>query len=328
MTTHKPWLYSHNTFMTATAGNFTLTDKLNSNHAAGLKAEALVDLSVAPRATAFEAVQQHFHTEYVNHLQLTGEIKAATQLVNKTFHDLGTKLSKAWVHTIAGVYPEDSEGYVRILPKGRKVLYNGIFTQRLAALDALALSLSTEAAPLDDLHTTITTFITSFKSDIQKQKDLQEKFKASSANLESLRITSMNLMYSDLGFFISKYPSSPKDIERTFDLTSIRHFALAAEENANEYILNIAAGHQVEGGIALTPNMKLMFTNLTSLPLKIYLSNSNNINQDMPENVYTLAGEAEEELFISQIGDPAFRYMFIVNENSTENAELSIMIIN
>jgi hypothetical protein len=328
MTTHRPWLFSHNTFNTATVTNFSLADKLNVNHLEGLKAEVLIDITVQPRVEAFEAVATPYHEEYVKHLQLTGEVKSATQTVNNDFHDLGLAHSKAWVHAIAGKYAEGSGGYIRLLPKGRKPLYQGTFTHRLAALDALALSLSTEAAPLDDLYDIVKDFITNIKAHLQNQKDFQEKLKDASANLETLRIKCMNQMYSDLGFFMEKYPDSPKDIERTFDLTSIRHFALAAEEGANEYLVKILAGHQVEAGIAINPIMKLMFSNLTPLPIKIFLSSSSDPDQPVPETFYILAPEAQEELFVAQLGDPSLRYMFILNENSLEDAEVSIMILN
>jgi len=328
MTTHRPWLFSHNTFNTATVTNFSLADKLNTNHLEGLKAETLIDISVQPRVEAFEAVAAPYHVEYVKHLQLTGEVKSATQKVKNDYHDLGTTLSKAWVHAIAGKYAEGSDEYIRILPKGRKPLYQGTFTHRLAALDALALSLSTEAAPLVVLYETVRDFIELIKAHLQNQKNFQEKLKDASANLDSLRIASMKQMYSDLGFFIEKYPDSPKDIERTFDLTSIRHFALAAEEEGNEYLVNILAGQQVEAGVAINPTMKLLFSNLTNLPLKIFLSNSNDPDQIVPENFYTLAPGAQEELFVSQLGDPSLRFMFILNESSLEDAQVSIMIIN
>jgi hypothetical protein len=328
MSTHRPWFFSHNTFITVTDGNFTLTDKLNTNHLTGLRAEALIDATVVPRIAAFEAVANAFHTEYVKHYQLVGEVKSATQTIKTIFRNLGTTKSKSWFHTIAGVYAEGTNGFLRIIPKGRKPFYKSTFVHRMAILDAMVLSLSTEAAPLDALYVTVNDFNTHLKTKYQIQRNFMEKLKESSANLESLRLAAMNQMFSDLGFFIEKYPDSPKDIERTFDLTSIRHFQLAAEKESNEYLINILAGHQVEGGIAINPTMKLLFCNLSGLPLKIFLSNSNDPDQSLPQNFYTLEAEAQEELFVSQLGDPSFRYMFILNESTLENADISIMIIN
>jgi hypothetical protein len=328
MTLHKPWLFSHNTFMTATDGNFTLADKLNVNHLAGLKAEAAIDITVVPRVEAFEPLCNAYHGEYVNHLQLEGEVKSATQTINNIFHDLGITTSKAWVHTVAGKYAEGSDEYIRIFPKGRKLLYKGTFIHRMAALDALEISLSTEAAPLDALYAIVKNFNVDLKAKFQDQKDFIDKFKKSSADLETLRKSTMKQMYSDLGFFIEKYPDSPKDIERTFDLTSIRHFQLAAEEESNEFLVKILAGHQIEAGIAINPTMKLLFINKSNLPLPIFLSSSNDPNQQLPDHYYILAPGAQEELFVSQLGDPSLRYMFILNENSLEDAEVSIKIIN
>jgi hypothetical protein len=121
-----------------------------------------------------------------------------------------------------------------------------------------------------------------------------EKLKEASAKHDILHLNSMKQMYSELGFFIEKHPDSPKDIERTFDLTSIRHFALAAEEESQEYQLKIMAGHKIEGGIAINPTMRLLFSNLTELFLKIYLSSSIDVNQTIPENVYLLATGARK----------------------------------
>ncbi|MEI8203159.1 MAG: hypothetical protein WCH34_09125 [Bacteroidota bacterium] len=328
MAIHQPWLHSHNTFESVTHRNFTLGDKIITNHEAGLVAEALNDPSVGARVTKFRLVSVPFHTEFVLHIQCVNELASASKTVNNIFHSLGTTDSNKWARHIEDVYEKGSVGYKRLLQKGRKVLYSGTFTNRLAYLDALELALSTEAAPLDATYDEVHAFIPGLKTAFQNQKNAKDNLRTSSAHLEPKRVACMNAMFSDLGFFIEKYPASPKDIERTFDLTSIRHFKLEASINANEYVVDILAGHQEEGGFALTPNMKLLFTNLTPQPVKIFLSGSNDPNQEIPEAFYLLGAEASEELFISQIGNPNLRYMYLLNESSTENAQVSIMILN
>ena len=329
MPEHKPWQHSHNTFDTVTRGNFTLTNKLSSNHNAGLHAEAVIDPDVAPRAVAYEALHNSFHLEFATHTQLEGEVKSTTQTVNEMFAAFPKDYLRPWHRTITGVYDEGSDGYVRLFPKARKPFYKGTFVNRVVALDAYDLALTSETnLDLIDLRALVIEYIADLKAIIQKQKDAQEKLKASSARLEPKRVACMKLMFSNLGFFIEKYPDSPKDIERTFDLTSVRRYALAAEVISNEVVVSIAAGHQKEAGISLTPTMKLLFKNPTDLPIIIFLSGSNVENQEVPDTHYELAPHSEEELFVAQIGNPQYRYMYLLNENSTVDAQVSIMILN
>ena len=328
MSKRRSWFFSHNTFNTATRNNLTLAEKLISLHIAGLIAEALIDASVAARVITFQLVSSAFHTEFVKHIQFVNSGASATKTLNDLFELLGKTKSKKWTRSVEDVYEVGTDGYKRLLNKGRKVLYASTFINRIAYLDAFALALADEAAPLDAVLAEVEPFIVDLKAALQNQKNAQENLKASSARLEPLRVAAMKAMFSNLGFFIEKYPDSPKDIERTFDLTSIRRFTPEAAQEAEEYIVEIEAGHQTEAGISLTPTMKLLFVNLTSLPLKIFLSGSNDPDQEVTESYYLLEAEAQVELFISQIGNPNLRYMFILNENSTENAEVSIMIIN
>lgn len=321
---HKPWQHSHNTFESVTEDNFKFSYKLTLSHETKMNSEAQTDPSVAPRATAYQVKSQSFTHQYSVWQQLSGECSSATQLMREKFRELQMVKSKSWNIGILLVYPEISAGYERIMPKGRKVFYQGTFSHRIAALDSLSISLDTEPA-LTAVKTDVDAFIVDIKARFQAQKDKQELLKSASVELEKRRVTVMTAMFSDLGFFIEKYPDSPKDIERTFDLALIRRYSKIDVKGENEYIVDIAPGEQQEAGIPVSDLMKLSFTNIFDVDVKIYTSASNDPEQEVPETAYLLKAGEDAELLVAQLGASGNRYLWIVNESATENAQVSIM---
>ncbi|MCX6706213.1 MAG: hypothetical protein NTV24_03890 [Candidatus Woesebacteria bacterium] len=324
---HNVWPNSHNLILGNFEGNHKQGLKFEIDHNGKMQSEATTDPTVVARALVCKTKCKLYSDEYAFHFYINGQKEGATKLVNDLYDDVHYVRSVNWVRDIDNFFKNvKAPDFIRLLPNGRSPFYEGTFTERKAALQALSLGLA-NIVPLSAVKTDVDQVLLDIDAAELDQQDKIDLLKASSTKLEGYRVDCATHSFSDLGFFIEKYPNSPKDIERTFNVAMLRTYSKPTTAGASEYLVGILAGKQAEGGFPISDTMKLLFINLTGNAVKIYTSASADINQAVPAGAYLLDGDAEVELFITQLGAPGNRYLWIVNQSSTEAGQVSIMIV-
>jgi len=216
------WHFSINQFLVATRDNIKKAYKLSLFHIFSLKQRMDANPGDADYAFAYNRylpLHEALSNTYTVWKSKGGMQKGDTLSVKQLLKLLPGKINKIDLK-IQDVHEKGSPRYVQLFPKAHKPFYRGSQISRIYALNAMSLSIGSEAAlaavkiMVDAAHTEL--------NDAKGEQEGAKSSKTFSSNdMEKARKAAMIGQYQDVGFFINKFPTQPKLMEALFDVSTL-----------------------------------------------------------------------------------------------------------
>jgi len=241
---------------------------------------------------------------------------------NDILEQLPAKLSR-WDIEIQNIYPKNTLEYRTIFGTKRSEIYRGT-TERVInnlrslqqkventqGLDTIAIDIKNFAVLLDDLR--------SIKG--QKLEDYDQKQDVLAEEYDKLSI----MLYRNLGRLIDIYANNTDEIERYFNLYLIRTKNNNNDNDQQGYILTIPPNTTKVADISFSPDDTLLISNNSNTTVYYYSAIS--IDNAKPANLQVIQPSEEIEVSALQLGAPTHKFLIFVNESTSENAEIEIIL--
>jgi len=263
--------------------------------------------------------------KYDNWKIAQGLSKGETSQLSLYFNEFVEKL-RAWDAIVQVVFLEKTPNYRSIFPSGKSIFYHGTFEQRVEQLSALAGRLGKFAA-LAALKTEITNYYKLVHDELIAHQNNQTIIKISSKELEAARIAIGQMLYGNLGLLMNHYKIDSEQISSFFPLDIIRAKKKNQEDSPNNvYTLLLIAKEIKEAGLSFDATTKFLIFNNGNAEIGIYTTSA----KDSPPPAtpkFKLQPNEEKECTLVDLGAFDDRYMFVVNLDDNEEAEIEISIL-
>ncbi len=217
------WHFTNNQFLSATARNYKKAYLLSLYHDAALD-RMLQDNPGDPDFTMlynrYHPAHQSYVKAYTQWDSAGGNQQSNTLNVQLLLQQM-TGLLDDWELVVLMVYKKKTPGYKKLFPNNRKPFRTGNIDSRINALNTLAENIGDDPA-LAALKADITRFYKDI-STARYQQDGSKSVKDNrSSDVDSARITAMQLQYADTGYLINKYYETPEKVNAFFELEQLR----------------------------------------------------------------------------------------------------------
>jgi len=316
------WKATSNQFDNCTKKSRKRMDTIGSDHHAkldGRKAET----GVLPLFTFFHPIYLAFQAIYTSWLSARGTYKGATGAVKLLWDELSTTAIDDWDVLIQNVHRKSTPRYTELFPTGRKPFQSGSYESRLSAVRALIATIGDEAA-LRDIKTSIETFLARLVAARDLQQGKESLVDSLSAKVETERVKCAQGMYYTLGGLMQIYYKTPSEIAAFYDMESIRKTTSEEEEPQGGLVLTIAPGQTLEAGFTFTADTVFLFTNTGEVPLSVFTGGE---TPEPPASPFELKPAEEVEKPVTELGDPANRYLYIRNSNPDLAGSIEIITV-
>lgn len=222
----KPWIFQSNTFEVNTRGSHVAGLSLVTDTDAKLHA-GIADPDILVAYNLLHPVYDAYRIININYDMVKGNYKGDTLAFSTLMDTLPLNL-RIWESGVRAVYIEDSHEEVAIFPNKRNPFLNGTYEDRITAIGALELKLSS-IVPLAATHALVQSFYNAALSTRLTQQEEEGTVAQQSDLREKQRILVMDGMYGVLGLLMHKYRADRDRIASYFDLTLLRSAGSSAQ---------------------------------------------------------------------------------------------------
>ena len=219
----KPWQYATNQFLNATKKSYLLALILSKAHDSYLL-QKTIDFPLDPDWSLLYARYHPLHVaysaSYAQWVASGGSLKGKTKSLKLFFKGMPAYLD-LWIGEIVKFHPKASPRYMELLPQERKPFTKGKIETKINAISALSDVIGSEA-DLSGLKILVDDAFTEVDNIRIAQGGAKSTKGTGSTNVETARISAMNMQYRNLGFLMDKYFETPLLIEPCFDLLNLR----------------------------------------------------------------------------------------------------------
>jgi len=250
--------------------------------------------------------------------------KSATAAVKNMLNDLSKNKVPAWDVFIQTLFPKGSEGYIALLPSGRKTLNSGKMDHRIQELAAFITNCN-EDTKLAATKTAAQETLTA----INAARNLQQSKEGSAADLsaaiEGARVNLANYLYRNICYLAYKNFNNPKAVEAYFEFAHIRSKKTPKDdEPGNSLSIEIEPASTKEAGFAFEQTAKFYFYNYGEVPVAIYTGEEGAAE---PPGAFVLEAGAEVDKPVTELGPAGSRYMYFLNHHASLKAMLEVVLI-
>lgn len=210
--------------------------------------------------------------------------KGNTRTWKNYLDEINETVLNTWEGQVTYYFPKDTPTYIAIFPRGRMVITNGKYNDRLLALNAFSLTLA-EYPLLDKLKETVDAKLEEINTARKQQRSQYDKVSFKSTELEEMRVELANLLDDNLCKLKIKYRQNLKMVENFFNRSLLR-------KNVNDEDFMFQSAGTVEAGASL----------LITLPKKLLISTNATCH------------------FINQSGLVELQFSFVANGTNLDNA--------
>ncbi len=318
------WSFLLNVFLSVTRKSFKRMLSIATHHYAALDSKK-GDPFFKKLFDRFKPIYEDFLQKYNNWTVAQGLSMGETSRFSEYFDEFVEKLL-GWDVKIQNFFLKNTSDYKTIFPKGKSVFYHGTFEQRIDQLLALSERLG-DYTVLDSLQTEIFDYYTLVHTELINHQNKQTSIKTSSKELEIARIEVGQMMYGNLGLLMDNFRINTDLISSYFPLDLIRQKKKNKQNTINNvYTLLLIAKEIKEAGISFNASTNFLIFNNGNAEIGIYTTGS----KDDPPPVnpkFKLQPNEEKECTLADFGETDNRYMFVVNLDDNEEAEVEISIL-
>jgi hypothetical protein len=261
--------------------------------------------------TYYKPFRTSFQNKYALWFSTNGTYNAATQTTERLKAELSGVKAKRWSVKVENEYIDDPDKYKAIFPNGRAPFQEGSYESRLTALQALSNAL-TGIDALRDTKTEVDTFLAQFQAARTLQQGKESMVDELSRQVEVERVSVGVALYYVLGGLMQIYSATPDAIAAFFDLETLRRTGAEEDEPEGGLVLTLAPGQTLEAGITFTADTVLLVINHGEVPLSVFTGGDTPVP---PASPFVLQPGEEVEKPVTELGDPANRYLYIQNNN-------------
>jgi hypothetical protein len=318
-----PWHYLVNQFVSVTRKNFTKAFKLSNYHDAYLnrmKNEDPADPDWALLYNRYHPVHLDFVTIDTAWKNAGGQQQGQTLNVDQLLELLNAKVNKwdALIQSETG-FEKGTANYVSIFPQGRYPFNNGGKTERVEAVNVLAMNIAAYP-PLNAVKLLVADYFQLLEAAHDGQEGAKGSTKSKGQEVDIQRMETMAQQYRNLGFLMDKYFRTPQFVQPFFDLNVLREsrqteFTGTLHPKENEAILihTFVADDELQ----LQITAEASSSNSPHLPVEFYLATMANGTDSVAAIVIPNAAAitiSAADFGIVNYG--THRYLTVVNPNS------------
>ena len=313
----KTWNYSQNPFLVASQHSYSNAMNISEYHDTALAANKS-DPFVLGLYTLFHPLHLGYKTSYDIWISHGGVQQSETLNVTQFLQLLSRSKIKDWDIKIQNVYPQNTPEYKKLLPDRRKPFQNKGQSERIHALQALAIAIGTDEK-LTAVKTEVDSFYTQLDTAMNTHKESLSTTKNMSSGLESARVAMCTGMYANLGSLIQKYASAPSTFEKYFDLQSIRR---------TQQVL--FTGHIKPGEVytivkhTFGQDDEIWLSNPGQTPLTFYLAE---IKGSKPDSTAITLNAGQETILASALGKLTNTFLTVYNPGTIITGEFEVELI-
>lgn len=210
-----------NPFLAATKRSVRRANALGAYTNAALSA-ATADPAIAALYAAYKPVWMAWETLFVDKSLKQDKQAGSTAGQKNLFRKLSQDI-KEWGLSIENVHRKGTQGYIRLLPNGRRPFRNGQTEQRLTAVSVLASALADEPS-LAALHATVVAVLASLEAAKGRAEGNKSLRKGAAITLEQARVDLCVALYGALCGLLHLHARNPHLVRAFFDIATLhRH---------------------------------------------------------------------------------------------------------
>jgi hypothetical protein len=213
--------YLDNRFDNATRKNRKKMLTSSTDTDAKLDAQKNNDADIMALWVLMHPVFALFAQLYASWLAALGVHKGETLRLTNAMKDLSSHKIKQWDAAIRGVFLEDTEDYMILLPNKRKPFQSGTYEQRVAAVEGLGVRLASYPA-LATLKTDVDAFAVFLRNIRLVQQQKEQWVESASSALETQRVHLAVVMYRVLGFLMYKFSTDSVKVADFIDFSLLK----------------------------------------------------------------------------------------------------------
>lgn len=201
--THQDWASIQNQFYNSTKNSYKKFLVLSTDHLSKLKNGVNnypICISLVQR---YEPLHLNFTKAISDWQNANNFYKAATAKVDNIQNDLMKQIG-IWEVNVLNVYYLDTPEYITLFPNGRSPFQTGGREQRIMAVETLANALANYPT-LSTLQATVAAFANNYKSERDKQQQLEQTIPIKSKEVEDSHAEAADMMNRNLGLLINEF---------------------------------------------------------------------------------------------------------------------------
>jgi hypothetical protein len=316
------WFFLNNVFISFSKRSYKKLLSISLSHVSILEAKN-GDTDIMLLFTRTLPLYNVFINIYEEWTMLKGDSAGETKRFKNLLDDFPTKMYN-WDLKIQAIFPETSPEYTILMPKGKKPFYNGTYDQRVSNIGSLSKNLLKYPA-LASVQTEVQEYYTELAGSRKLQQQKVGLLKSKSEDLKSAYLSLGNMLYANLGMLINKYATEPKKIQPFFDLELIRSHSTKKELPIDTYSFIVTPNSSKEAGISFEIDTEFLFYNNSNVPLEVFTGAEK--DSPIPAQMITIAPGEEKKLAPNELGAPGNHFLFVVNNDMTEEGEIEITLL-
>jgi hypothetical protein len=317
MKTTNPWLHLRNPFLYATENSYPKAMSLSEFHENALSKNK-TDPFILALFNAFHPFHENYENSYGIWKAQVGVNQGGTLKLGQLLKQLSSTRIKNWDNQIQIKYPQNTPEYIKLLPNRRMPFQGGKQKERIDALGALTLNLSTDTS-LNTLFEEVDDFNVKVIAAAGQKKTNRSTNKGIVNELETLRVAMCIAMYANLGGMIQKYAATPEKVEQYFDLALLRRPKQTLFTGHLKPAETFTIAKRTFG-----ESDEITLTNHGPSQLKFYLAHTKN---KQPGTTAITLDEGDQTVLASALGNLSDTYLTVLNTNSLLNGEFTVEVL-
>ena len=314
------WSLLRNTFDNVTKYNDKRMLLMATDHSDKLKHSAANNQAIDSLYQRFLPAFLLFKDNYEKLMANYAMYQGYTQAFEERMGELSSTLARKWDVTIQSEYDEKSSDYTMLLPNGRAPFQTGAYEMRIAAINALLISLEAKENPtLMVLHQKIKNWVTETQTLRTKHQGIEQQDAQYRQNLEQARQALATEMHGVFFGLCALYYQNLAQVETFYELKYLRTKQVKEEEVEQKFTneeLKISPNTTVlaaEGDWETTTEFILMNTGNTVCSIWATAIE----NSPMPTDAETIYPQQTISFMLEEIADSENlpRYIYIKNNS-------------
>ena len=306
----KTWSYFVNPFLVVGSKSFKKAVKISIWHDSALEA-AQGDPFFGPMYTAYHNIHLDLLKAYNKWKTSGGTHKGATLTVEQLLVLLSPGKINAWDSQVQIQFAKGSPNYISIFPQGHKPFQHGERDERINAVEQLVLALD-PFAPLSATKADVDAFYTQINTARTAQLGKESDTGHFSDDVRLNILGAMRAMYGNLGLIMDHFKTHPVQGEPYFDLETVRNHQQVIFTGTLE-----ANEHEVVFEHLLAEDDEILLESKGNTNIRFYMTE---FATDGPGTnpVIDMAAQHKEKVLRSVFGNPANRFLHVVNLEAAE----------